>query len=264
MRAMDDLRLGSVCRALRRRLGWRQSDLAARTGVSQDQISRIERGQLRGMPYHTLQWVFAALGARFDSNVLCRGGELDRLLEERHSRIVGQAAGFYGEHAWLPLREVTFQHFGDRGSIDLLGVHARARIASINEIKTDTPSAEETQRRHDVKVRLAAKIVEERCGWRPRAIGRILILPEDTRLRRIVAEHGFPAMYPADSREVRSWIREPSGPLAGIWFLSPTRGDRHRRVPGGPRRVRVSRPRTNRSPDRPQVGLGVGHDDPDA
>ena len=50
VRWMDDLRLGLVCRALRRRLGWRQVDLAERAGVSQDMVSRIERGLLSGIP----------------------------------------------------------------------------------------------------------------------------------------------------------------------------------------------------------------------
>ena len=260
VRRMDDLRLGAVCRALRRRLGWRQSDLAERVGVSQDQVSRIERGILAGMPYQTIRNVFAALGARFDGGVSWRGGELDRLLDERHAVLVGQAAAIYRAHGWEAVAEVTFQHFGDRGSIDLLGLHPSTRTAAINEMKSDIPSVEETHRRHDVKVRLAARIVEERFGWRPRAIGRILVVPEESRIRRTISRHRgvFGAAYPASSREIRSWIRDPSGALAGVWFLSPTQGSRHSRVPGGPRRVRAANPRLRTHSELPGIGPRPG------
>jgi transcriptional regulator with XRE-family HTH domain len=228
-------------------------DLAERVGISQDLISRIERGLLKGVPYQTLRDVFAALGARFDGVVSWRGGELDRLLDEQHALILGQASGVYRADGWLTHPEVTFQHFGDRGSIDLLGLHPETRTAAINEIKSDITSVEDTHRRHDVKVRLAAQIVEERFGWMPKAIGRILIVPEESRVRRAIARHAsvFDAAYPASSREIRLWIRRPTGPLAGVWFLSPTRDSRRNRVPGGPKRVRVARPRTEQPVSTP-------------
>ena len=50
-------------RALRRRRGWRQSDLAERSGVSRELISRIERGGLRGVTLASLERVGSALGA---------------------------------------------------------------------------------------------------------------------------------------------------------------------------------------------------------
>ena len=43
---MDDLRVGTVIRLVRQRRGWRQQDLAERSGVSQTVISRMERGHL--------------------------------------------------------------------------------------------------------------------------------------------------------------------------------------------------------------------------
>ena len=43
---MDDRRLGLVIRALRRRHGWRQQDLATYSGLSQSAISRVEAGHI--------------------------------------------------------------------------------------------------------------------------------------------------------------------------------------------------------------------------
>jgi hypothetical protein len=191
------------------------------------------------------------LGARFDGNVLWRGGELERLMDERHSLLDDHSAGIYRHDGWETLPEVTFQHFGERGSIDLLCLHPGTRSAAVNEMKSDIPSVEETHRRHDVKVRLAARIVEERFGWRPLIVARILVLPEESRRRRIVESRAsvFRAAYPATSREIRAWIREPSGPMAGIWFLSPTDEERRNRVPGGARRIRLASARTKRGED---------------
>src|SRR4051794_11207092 len=213
MSGVDDLRIGASCRALRRRLLWRQSDLGDRVGVSQDEISKIERGHLAGVPFHTLVRVFAALDARFDGVVSWRAGALDRLLDERHAAIEGRASGVYQRGGWLTLPEVTFQHYADRGSIDLLSLHPETRSAAINEIKTDILSVEETHRRHDMKVRLAARIVEERVGWRPVQVGRILIVPEESKVRRAIERHSlvFRSAYPSGSRAIRAWIRAPDG-----------------------------------------------------
>jgi transcriptional regulator with XRE-family HTH domain len=46
MAAMDSLRFGLGIRALRRRRGLRQHDVAAAVGVSQSWVSRLERGAL--------------------------------------------------------------------------------------------------------------------------------------------------------------------------------------------------------------------------
>ena len=228
MRAMDDLRLGAVCRVLRRRLGWRQSDLAAKLGCHQTTISRIERGQLGGIDVDLLRRVFAVLGARFEPDVLWRGGERDRLLDERHAELVEMAAADYLVAGWRTVPEVTFSHFGERGSIDLFCGHDATRTVAVNEMKTSIPSVEETHRRHDAKVRLAARLAEERFGWRPRAVGRILVVAEDRTIRRVIASHPtlFDAAYAARTREIREWIRAPSGSLAGIWFL-PLKRDVH-------------------------------------
>jgi transcriptional regulator with XRE-family HTH domain len=259
---VDDIRVGRICRELRRRLKWRQSDLAERAGVAQDYVSRLERRMLRGMQYHTLQRVFGAMGARFDGIVAWRGADLDRLLDARSAALVEQAAAVYRDHGWEPIPEVTFQHYADRGSIELFALNVARRAASINEMKTDIPSVEETLRRHDIKVRLAARIVEDRTGWRPAVVGRILVLPEDSRLRRIVAAHPttFAANYPRASRTYetgfatrpRRWrgsgscrLRTPKVIRDGSAALGASASSIHGRAPG-PYPPKTHRPRKRR------------------
>ena len=85
-------------------------------------------------------------------------------------------------------------------------------------------------------VRLVAGVCEERYGWRPRAVGRILVLPERERHR--IERHAltFRAAYPRGTRELRQWLRQPDGPASGIWFMTsshPGTGIRNR--PGSQR-----------------------------
>lgn len=240
MIGMDDIRMGRVCRALRRRRGWRQADLAARAGCHQTTISRLERGQVASLTLDIVRRIFGALEGRFEGYVSWRGGELDRLLDARHAALVEATAAVYRRDGWTTHVEVSFSRFGERGSIDVLAVREKQRIVAVNEIKSEITAVEETHRRHDAKVRLARDIVEERFGWRPVAVARVLIVPEDASIRRLVRTHAatFAASYPQGSRDVRRWIREPMGSLAGLWFLSGKPGWHASQVRAG--RVRVS------------------------
>jgi transcriptional regulator with XRE-family HTH domain len=61
---VDLVRLGLGIRALRRRRGWRQKDLAAAAGVAQTVVSLIERGHADRVSMPLLRDVAAALDAR--------------------------------------------------------------------------------------------------------------------------------------------------------------------------------------------------------
>ena len=61
------------------------------------------------------------------------------------------------------------------------------------EGKSELMSAEETQRKHDEKTRLAPRIASEREGWTPRVIGRLLVLPDGSTSGRRLA-HAKPLL----------------------------------------------------------------------
>ncbi|MEO6349812.1 MAG: helix-turn-helix transcriptional regulator [Candidatus Limnocylindrales bacterium] len=238
---MDDGKLGLVIRQLRRKRGWRQTDLAAVAGVSQSTLARCELGHFDALSLRVVRAIFAALDARIDLVPRWRGGELDRLIDSRHAAIVASAADVLVADGWAVVQEVTYAIYGERGSIDLLGLRADTATAAIMEVKSEITSWEETQRRFDEKVRLLPKIVFDREGWRPRVVGKILVIDSSMTNRRRIDRLGsaIDNAYPARSREVRRWIRLPDRPISGIWFLSPThpRGSSGQR--GGPRRVRM-------------------------
>ena len=218
---MDDVRVGRLLRALRRRRGLRQLDVAVRAGLAQSTISLIERGHLDRLAIGTLRTVFAVVDARFDGSVIWRGGAIDRLLDERHSLLVGAVARLLQAQGWHVELEVSFAIYGERGSIDLLAFHPTTRTLLVIEVKTELTSVEETLRRHDAKVRLAARIARERFGWRETGTSRLLVVLDGSTARRRVARHdaSMRVAYPARSREIRRWLRRPSGSLSGVLFF---------------------------------------------
>jgi len=238
---MDDPRVGRICRALRRRRGWTQADLALRAGCHQTTVSRIERGHVANLRLADLRTVFAALDASFDGIVGWRAGDLDRLLDDRHARTIEAIAMLLREWGWLVIPEASYSEWGERGSIDILAARADVRAVAVFEIKTEIASVEETIRKHDQKSRLAfSGLAQRRLGWSPVWVGRILVVPEDATIRRVIARHEatFTAAYPLRSRAIRGWLEAPQDGAAGVWFLSPKPGGAGSQTRGGPRRVR--------------------------
>jgi transcriptional regulator with XRE-family HTH domain len=209
-----------------------QHAVARAAGVSQATISRLERGHLDTVSLRSVRRAFSALDARVSVDVGWRGGALDRLLDERHAALVGTLVTVLSAAGWDVAVEVTYSHFGERGSIDVLAVLLQARAAIVAEVKTELTSVEETLRRHDAKVRLAPLLIEERFGWRPLHVSRLLVLPEDRTARRRVARQAalLDRVLPARGQAIREWLRRPTGQLAGLWFLSGSHGRTQRRA----------------------------------
>jgi transcriptional regulator with XRE-family HTH domain len=238
---MDDGRVGQLVRALRRRRRWRQADLALRAGVSQPTISRLERGHLDDLALDTIRAVLAVLDVRTTLDVHWRGGQVDRLIDERHAGL-GMAMTIRLQRChWDVLPEVTFQWYGERGSVDLFGSRADVRAVCIVELKSAVYSYEETQRRLDVKTRLASEIARERLGWVPLVVGAILVVEDTTANRRRLKgiQPLVRAGLPTSGRGVSRWLAAPVGGMRGLLFLSPMHTGNTARHSGGPSAVRV-------------------------
>lgn len=246
---MEDRRVGLVLRSLRRRRRWRQGDLSLESGVSQSAVSRAELGHLDTLSLRRLRRLFQALDARLVIEIRWRGGDIDRLVDEEHARLAAAVASELSRLGWEFLAEVTFMRLGERGSYDILAVRQSDRVATMFELKTEITSAEETQRRFDAKRRVLAAVIEERFGWRPREVGAFLVISDTSRNRRRVAmlSQLLRAALPGGTREVRRWLRRPTGSLAGVWFVRFTHSRGSKCKPGGSHRIR--RPRR-----RPEVG----------
>ena len=200
-------------------------------GISQSAISLMERGHLATLSLRTVRAAFAAVDARFEGLVTWRGGAVHRLLDERHARLVGQVAQDLQRAGWDVHVEVTFAHFGERGSIDIVGLRPGEGVALIVEIKTELTAIDDTIRRLDVKGRLGAEIVHERFGWRPATVARLLVVLDGTTARRRVASHdrALRVAFPDRGARVRAWLRRPVGRISGLLFIG-ARSD-VRRIP---------------------------------
>jgi transcriptional regulator with XRE-family HTH domain len=120
---MDDVRAGRLLRGLRRRARLTQKQLGARVGVSQQEISLLERGHVDAVQVRTIRRVFRGVEASADIDVRWRGGAIDRLLDEQHAALGGAISHDLVRSGWDLIAEVTYNHFGERGSIDLIAWH---------------------------------------------------------------------------------------------------------------------------------------------
>ena len=77
------LELGEAVAARRRSLGLKQGDVAVRAGVTQEALSRFERGKLAEFGSRKLMAVLAVLGMELQFAERGVSGSLDELRRER-------------------------------------------------------------------------------------------------------------------------------------------------------------------------------------
>jgi transcriptional regulator with XRE-family HTH domain len=217
------------------RLGWRQEDLAARSGRSQSVVSRVELGQVSVVSLATLEDLARVLGAHLVVRLVWRGADADRLLDAAHASLVEAVVSRLAAHGWVAAPETTFSVYGERGSIDVLARHSSRRGPLVVEVKTAIGDVQELIATHDRKARLAPKLGS--AGWPdptwrhgpPARADRLLLVAGTRTARRRVAEHAatFLAAYPERDAVVRRWLAAPPTdlrPFAGLLFVTPTRG----------------------------------------
>lgn len=218
----EDARLGRLVRLIRQQAGMTQVQLAAAAKIPLSDVKLVEAGNATVVRLGRIRSMLEALDARARLVPWWKGAAADRLLDERHAAIAERSAGYFPRPPWETHMEVSFAEYGERGSIDILGANHAALAVAVCEVKSVIGSLEETNRMLDVKVRLAPTIAFKRLGWRPKVVGRILILPRDSTVQRVIAEHPITmgGLYPARAREIRAWLRDPAKPIRGLWFVS--------------------------------------------
>jgi transcriptional regulator with XRE-family HTH domain len=254
---MDDLRFGAIIRAIRIRKRLRQMDLARLADVSPATVSRMERGHIDTLSLASIRAVARALDIRVDLMPLWRAGDLDRLLNSRHSALHEKVARSFAERpGWLAEPEVSFAIYGERGVIDILAWHPGRRALLVIELKTDIADVNELVGTIDRKRRLADKVARER-GWDvdPRATTSVwvIVAPGRTNRRRVHAHQAMlRAAFPLDGRAIGGWLRDPVGAVRCLSFWPDSHGQNvgHGVVPvrrvakaaGGSPRARRTRP----------------------
>lgn len=241
---MDDQRFGAVIRTVRLKRRWRQSDLAAKAGVSASTISRMERGHVDTLSLEVIRRIAAALDVRVELLARWRAGDLDRLLNARHSALHELVGRMFRDDlpGWVFEPEVSFSVFGERGVIDILAWHPGRRAVLVIELKTDIVDVNDLVGGVDRKRRLAWTIARER-GWAAESVSVWVVVAAGRTNRARIAAHSamLRAAYPMDGRKVRSWLRDPVGQTAALSMWQDLRPRTVRAALSPVRRVRVRR-----------------------
>jgi len=239
IRFVNAQRLGRVARVLRIRQQLTQGALALRAGVSRQAVSLLERGEARSLRIGVVEAALAALGARLDVRVLWNGPDLDRLLDASHAALTAVVKRRLERLGWVVRVEVSYNHFGERGRIDVLAWHRSAGILLVVEIKTDLVDVQSLLGTLDAKTRIAPTIAEP-MGWRVTGVVPIIVFAEDRTIRRHLARlDTLFDRFALRGRAATNWLRHPATVPSGLlWFSSiPRAAGRARR----PQRVRCRR-----------------------
>ena len=208
-------------RAIRRRKGWSQARVAARLEISQSELSRRERGSLEDCSVAEVERWGAALGAHVSTDVRVNGER--PLNDARHARLQNWLVGVLRQHGWSVLVEHSFNHYGDRGRIDVLAYHPTHRSVLVVEVKTRVDDVGDILGRLDVKRRVAPILAREQ-QWRGGAVVPMLLVLEHRTNRRRIADHAPAfASFRLRARAAGPWLRRPNGaaPSGVLLFASP-------------------------------------------
>jgi transcriptional regulator with XRE-family HTH domain len=242
---VNDTQLGTLFRAVRIHLRLRQEDVARLAGVSQSSVSRIERGHMASLPLGVVRAVAAVLEIRLDTVPLWRGGNLERVMNARHSALHERLADrLAGETGWVSAAEVSYSIYGERGVIDRLGFHAARRMLAVFEIKADLADPAGLVAQVDRYRRLAPEVAAAR-GWEGGAVSCWAVVADtDTNRRRLAAHRELlRGAFPLDGRAFWEWLRDPVERVDGLMFLAYPHAQTGTRSHSTVKRVRVVRRR---------------------
>jgi transcriptional regulator with XRE-family HTH domain len=222
---MDDQRVGATFRSIRVRRRLRQRDVATRAGVSTATISRLERGHIDTLTVRAIRSVAQVLDVRMELTPRWRAGDLDRLLNAKHSGLHELVARHFDQLPdWILQPEVSFAVYGERGIIDILAWHPRRRALLVIELKTDILDVNELVGTVDRKGRRAIRIAIER-GWiRPRdpppTVSIWIIVADGPTNRRRVSAHRtmLRNAFPTDGRSMAAWLKAPKRAIRALSF----------------------------------------------
>jgi DNA-binding XRE family transcriptional regulator len=219
---MERRTIARALRAVRRRKGWSQRQLGARIGISRSELSRWETSWLDRCSVEEVERWASALGAHLVLDLRVDGER--PMSDARHAILQNWLATLLRAAGWTVEVEVSFNHYGDRGRIDLLAFHATIEVVLVIEIKTMLADAQDVLGRLDVKVRVAPIVARER-GWDlATVVPALVILDGSTARRRVVANSALFASLDLRARGALAWLGEPRrSPVPGgiLLFVSP-------------------------------------------
>src|SRR4051812_18929863 len=103
--------IGRLHRLLPARERRPREDVAKSAGVGRWKIGLLERNELSALTLDELDRCFYALNAKIDVQVRYEGAQADRLLDERHARLVAAFVRLLTALGWEARVEVSFSEY---------------------------------------------------------------------------------------------------------------------------------------------------------
>ena len=206
--------VGATIASLRGMIGWTQKELGARAGMSQSEVSRVERGHLDELTFETAERLLAAMGARLMTSVEAPFlGDRQRQREPAHARCSAHVATRLRRAGWEVATEVEVGGDRSRGWIDVLAYHPATGWLLVIEIKTEIHDLGAIERSLGWYER-DAFVAARRFGWQPtRSLGCLLLLATVANDARAAANREpIGAGFPVRARELAGLIEGERGP----------------------------------------------------
>lgn len=197
-------------RALRRRKRWSQRRVASQLDISQSEYSRRERGSLENCSVAEVEQWAASLGAHLSLELRLDGER--PLRDAQHARLQQWLVGLLARAGWATLVEHSYNHYGDRGRIDVLAHHAIARVVLVVEVKSRIEEVGDILGRLDVKRRVAPILAREQRWPVDDVVPMLLILEQRTNRRRVADHATVFSSYSMRAQPAAAWLRQPKGP----------------------------------------------------
>jgi hypothetical protein len=165
----------------------------------------------------------AALGLRWSCDwggtLGYRGAELARLRDADHSRLAEWLTRRLETTGWVVVPEASFNHYGDRGRIDLLAFHSATATLVVVEVKTVIADIQDLLGALNTKNRVAPTVARS-LGWRAaRSIPFLVVAATTTNRRRLVAHARLFAGLGLRGKGAVAWLRQPEGAPSGLLLL---------------------------------------------
>jgi transcriptional regulator with XRE-family HTH domain len=216
---VNDAELGGIVRALRHRRGWRQIDLASEAGVSAALVGLFERGRADSISVRNIRRIGSALELRLGWDAGYRGPELARLRDADHARLAEWLARRLERDGWTVVPEASYNHYGDRGRVDLLAFHPTTQTLVVVEVKTVIAEIQDLLGALSTKERVAPGIARS-LGWRAAQTVPFLVVAESTTNRRRLTAHArLFARLGVRGKSAVAWIRRPDSAPSGLLLL---------------------------------------------
>ena len=195
------------------------------------------------MPLAVVRACLAVLEIRLELVPRWRGADLGRLRDEVHAALQSAWKRRLERWGWAIWVEVSFNHYGERGRLDLFGWHPAHGMLLVIEIKSEIDDVQALLGGLDVKRRVAPRIARDLGLPGSFAVVPFIVAADGTTNRERVARVApLFSQFERRGRSAITWLRSPAGVPAGLLAFTDLRYASGSSVKSaGPHRIRVRR-----------------------